>query len=194
MKPIPILALTLILLACNLAEGSPSCEWCGAPDAPDRLSWSTTIAPPDEGGEPLVLTGVVYAADGTTPLPGVLVYAYHTNAGGIYPRRGDERGKGRRHGRLRGWIRTNEQGEYRFRTIRPGGYPGRRDPAHVHMTLTPPDGPERWIDDVVFTDDPRVTEDYRRRSRSRGGSGISTPVRDESGTWHVRRDIVLPPP
>jgi protocatechuate 3,4-dioxygenase beta subunit len=139
----------------------------------------------------MILTGRVYRPDGTTPAADVVVYAYHTNAAGIYPTRGTEQGWGRRHGYLRGWVKTNAAGEYRFDTIRPAPYPGRRDPAHVHMTVKEPDRREYWIDEVVFTDDPLVTPGYGERVDRRGGSGIVTPVRDTTGAWVVRRDIIL---
>ena len=54
-------------------------------------------------------------ADGA-PAAGIIVYAYQTDATGIYPRGST------RHGRLRGWVRTDEAGRYRFDTIRPGAY------------------------------------------------------------------------
>ena len=59
------------------------------------------------------------------------------------------------------------------------------------MIVKEPDRREYWIDEVVFTDDPLVTERYRDRVEGRGGSGIVTPTRDAAGTWSVRRDIVL---
>ena len=49
-----------------------------------------------------------------------------------------------------------------------------------------------FIDDIHFDDDDRLTEAQRRRmSRGRGGSGLVAPVRDESQSWWVTRDIVL---
>lgn len=124
----------------------------------------------------------------------MVVYAYHTNAAGVYPpSTGPASAEGRRHGYLRGWVRTNERGEYRFTTIRPGTYPSRADPAHVHFIVKEPGRREYWIDDVVFTDDPLVDARYRGRVQNRGGNGISTPTRDADGTWRVRRDIRLEP-
>jgi protocatechuate 3,4-dioxygenase beta subunit len=139
----------------------------------------------------MILTGRVYRPDGVTPAPGVVVYAHHTNAAGVYPNRGDERGWGRRHGYLRGWVVTNAAGEYRFETIRPAPYTGGRDPAHVHLIVKEPDRREYWIDDVLFTDDPLVTAAHRARLENRGGNGVVTPTRDSNGTWLARRDIIL---
>lgn len=171
------------------------CEGCEAihEHTFDGLAWSSTIPRAGEPGDRLILTGRVYHPDGRTPAPDVVVYVHHTNAAGVYPTSGTEQGWGRRHGYLRGWVKTNADGDYRFDTIRPAPYPGRSDPAHIHMTVKEPDRREYWIDEVVFTDDSLVTPQYHSRAENRGGSGIVTPSRDASGVWRVRRDIVLEP-
>lgn len=195
MKPL-VVAAALLVPNVLLGQSRPNlyqCEGCEAiyEHRFDGLSWRTAIPPASEPGAPLVLTGRVYKPDGKTPAPDVIIYVHHTNAKGVYPMRGDEKAWGRRHGYLRGWVKTNAAGEYRFETIRPAAYPGRSDPAHIHMTVKEPERREYWIDEVVFTDDPLVTAQYRAREERRGGSGIVTPTRDASGTWTVRRDIVL---
>src|SRR5262245_32562255 len=52
-------------------------------DAPAELSASAVLAPAGEPGERLIVDGTVVATDGK-PLPGAVVYAYHTDASGIY--------------------------------------------------------------------------------------------------------------
>jgi protocatechuate 3,4-dioxygenase beta subunit len=165
--------------------GGP-CEDCeiaqrGMPAEPGPVA---RIAPIGEPGEPMVLEGVVRSADGK-PAAGIVVYGYHTNAKGRYP------GRDARHGDLRGWARTGADGRYRFETIRPGAYPGRRDPQHIHLHVIEPGRGTYYIDDVLFADDPRLTPERRARLAGRGGSGVTTPERDADGTWRVRRDIVL---
>ena len=147
--------------------------------------------PSGEPGESLVLSGTVYGDDGHTPAPNVIIYAYHTDAAGAYSKDGRETGNGRRHGRFRGWLRTDASGHYSIITIRPGTYPSRATPAHVHMTVTPPGQAERYIDDVVFSDDPLVDARWRAREERRGGSGIVVARRDSLGGWHAVRDIYL---
>ena len=186
----------LLVPGALLSQSRPNlfqCEGCEAihEHGFEDLGWSTVLPPAGEAGERMVLTGRVYRPDGATPASDVVIYIHHTNASGVYPRRGDERGWGRRHGYLRGWAKSNAQGEFRFETIRPAPYPGRTDPAHIHITIKEPGRQEYWIDEVVFTDDPLVTPAYGARVENRGGSGIVTPTRDAGGTWMVRRDIVL---
>jgi protocatechuate 3,4-dioxygenase beta subunit len=160
------------------------CEWVFV-GMPETLTSEARIAPPDEPGEPLRIGGVVTDANGQ-PAAGVIVYAYHTDASGVYPKAAT------RHGRLRGWARTAENGRSLFDTIRPGAYPGRSIPQHVHMHVIEPGYATYWIDDIVFTDDPLLTGTRRRdMAHGRGGSGVAEPIRDEAGIWRVRRDIVL---
>ncbi len=171
----------------------PSCQWCGASEAPASLSWETRISPLDEPGEPLIVEGRVYAADGTTPAPDVLLYVYQTNAAGVYPRLGDETGNARRHGYLRAWMRTDTEGRYRFGTIRPEPYRTRTEPAHIHITVQEPGESEYWIDSYNFDDDPLLTPGVRADLAGLGGSGIMELWRDEDGVWRGERNIVLEP-
>lgn len=168
-------------------EPLPACEWCGATEAPPDVSWTTTIAGPEEPGDPLVISGTVYHPDGSTPAPGVILYVYHTNAAGIYPKGGNEAGNGRRHGYLRSWVKTDDQGQYRVKTIRPGTYPTCSEPAHIHMTVKPPGVEEYWIDSLVFAGDRLITPENRGRLR------VIEVLRDEDQTWRGTRDIVLDP-
>ncbi len=169
----------------------PECEWCGAEEAPSELTWDIRIASEDEPGEPMVISGHVLEPDGLTPAAGVILYLYHTNAEGVYPRRGDETGNARRHGYLRGWLRTDDEGRYRFTTIRPAPYPNRHSPAHVHVTVKEPGREEYWIDSFVFEGDPLLTPEDRARRTGRGGSGVITLTRSADGVWRGSREIVL---
>lgn len=173
-------------------DGLPECEWCGASEAPANLSWRASIAPGSEPGRRLRVSGVVTKPDGVTPAPGVLIYAYHTDAKGVYPRRGNETGNARRHGYLRGWVRTDSAGRYEFLTIRPEPYPGGTNPAHIHMTVKAPGKDEQWIDEVHFDDDPILTAAARRHLRNVGGSGIVRVREGKDGVTEAERNIVLP--
>ena len=171
------------------------CEGCDAVFAgmPEHLEAFARIAGPDEPGERLRIEGTVRDAAGAAAA-GVIVYAYQTDARGLYPA-ADAALQGRaaaRHGRLRAWALTDAEGRYRFETIRPAGYPDTDLPAHVHMHVIEPGRCTYYIDDVMFADDPRLTASARRSLTSgRGGDGVAEPRRDPDGTWLVTRDIVL---
>lgn len=187
--------ITLLTLAAFLLNANPDtpepvvglpCEGCENVfvDMPDDLTWSARIAPCDAEGEAMVVDGTVRHPDGT-PAGSIIVYAYQTDDGGIYPTGSTF------HGSLRAWVVTDAEGRYRFHTIRPGNYPGRDLPQHIHMHVIEPGKATYYIDDITFTDDPKLPEAERTRTVCRAGCGVADPERDDDGTWHVRRDIVL---
>jgi protocatechuate 3,4-dioxygenase beta subunit len=157
---------------------------------PQRLEWQTTIAGPSETGERMEMSGRVYRADGKTPAAEVILYVYHTDAAGYYSPAPGAAGLTRRHGHLRGWMRTGASGEYKFKTIRPAPYPSRDNPAHIHPIVKEPDKNEYYIDEYVFDDDPLLTPERRAKLENRGGSGVVRLTR-AGGVWAGRRDITL---
>jgi protocatechuate 3,4-dioxygenase beta subunit len=157
---------------------------------PKDISWQTTIAGPDEPGEKLIMTGTIYKQDGKTPAPDVILYVYHTDNKGLYSP-APKQTQAKRHGHLRGWVKTDAQGRYEFKTIRPASYPNSRNPQHIHPLIKEPGVTLYWIDEFLFADDPVLTENEKSNQEKRGGSGIITLKKNEQGVWVGKRDIVL---
>jgi len=155
----------------------------GARDVP----WRATIAGKSEPGEKLILTGTVFDGESGKPREGVTVYAYHTDARGHY------RNKPWGRPRLRGWARTNAEGRYEFHTIKPGPYPMRRNPAHIHMTIAIPGKSEWWIPELRFGDDPFLSRQEAERAALRDTFASIRPLeRQADTTLRCVRDIRLP--
>ena len=169
------------------------CDGCRGiyDNIPSQLDWQTTIASAAEPGERMEISGIIYQVDGKTPAPDVILYVYHTDAKGIYSPDPGATGGARIHGHLRGWVRTNQRGEYKFASIRPAHYPNARGPAHIHAIVKEPDKSEYYIDEYLFDDDPAVTREPRPKVENRGGSGVIHLARNSEGVWVGRRDIVL---
>jgi protocatechuate 3,4-dioxygenase, beta subunit len=171
------------------------CEGCEAvhetPIPIEQLSHIDTLPDFNEEGPKIEISGVVFKADGITPVPGVVLYVYHTDQKGYYSTQGNETGWGKRHGYIRGWLKTNEKGEYKFYTLKPAPYPNATFPAHIHPTIKEADKSEYWIDDYVFDDDKFVDDKYRRDAQNRGGDGIVKLSKTGSGLYTARRDIIL---
>lgn len=152
-----------------------SCEGCEAiyesPIHFEKLSNMIWLPDWNEKEPRLAINGTVYNADGS-PASGVIIYIYHTDQTGVYPVKGDEKGWAKRHGYLRGWMKTNEKGEYKFFTRRPASYPGGRNPSHIHAIIKEPGKSEYWIDEYVFDDDPFLTATERNHMQNKGGNGI----------------------
>ena len=170
------------------------CEGCEAiyesPVPFEKLNWQDTLEDYYEPGPKLYVSGTVYNLDGSKPAPNVVLYFYHTDQTGIYPKKGNEKGWALRHGYLRGWVKTNEKGQYSFLTLKPASYPKSTEPAHIHFIIKEPNRNEYYIDDIVFDDDPFLSEAHRQRLQNKGGSGILKPEK-QNGVLVARRDIVL---
>ncbi len=139
---------------------------------------------------PIKISGTVYKSDGKTPAPNIILYVYHTNDKGIYPKRDASKNWERRHGFLRGWMKTDKNGKYTFYTSRPASYPRSTVPQHIHITVKEPDRNEYYIEDFYFSDDPNLTKSILNRKRSRGGSGIIT-LKKIDGILAASRNIIL---
>lgn len=155
--------------------------------SPDEAA-KATLAPKGEPGETLIVTGKVYAADGTTPLAGASVYVYQTDARGYY---GANDSRDSTRPRLRATMRTDAEGRYEFQTIKPGSYPGTRNPAHIHYVVNAP-GHKEKVFEIVFEDDPNVTDRIRAdAAREESAYSIKRPDKDRQGVLRCTQDIRL---
>jgi protocatechuate 3,4-dioxygenase beta subunit len=175
-------------------------DTCDSPDAdieccfinmPGNVSNIMTIAGEDEAGTRILIKGKVLKGDGETPYPGILIYAYQTDANGIYSKKGDETGSQKWHGYLHGWCRTDAGGNYEIHTIRPGKYPSNDFPAHIHAAFKEPDGKTYYINDYVFADDEHVNNQYLRNLTYPGDNGVITLIKNKEGIFEGERITIL---
>ncbi|GAA3070927.1 protocatechuate 3,4-dioxygenase subunit beta [Streptosporangium carneum] len=110
-------------------------------------------------GERIVVTGRVLDAAGR-PVPGTLLEIWQANAAGRYAHEGDRHpapldpnftGAGR--------CLTDEEGRYRFVSIKPGAYPWRNHhnawrPAHIHFSVFGTAFTQRLVTQMYFPGDP----------------------------------------
>lgn len=169
-----------------------SCEGCEAVyEFGDKQLFAIDTLPEFENTQPqLKFSGTVFQIDGKTPAPNVIIYIYHTDRKGIYPTKGNETGWAKRHGFIRGWVKTGKDGKFTFYTFRPAAYPNGRAPEHIHITIKEPEKNEYYIEDVFFDDDPLLTNKAKAELHNRGGSGIVT-IQLQNEMQVVKRDITL---
>ena len=163
-------------------------EWSGAISTPVDVSWKTVLSNETDKGEPIEISGTVFQADGKTVAPNTLIYLYHTDFEGYYGRKKDEH----RHGRYRGWMLTDKEGRYSFRTIKAAPYPQNRFAAHIHITLTTVTMKEDWIDSTLFEGDQLISQRERSMAGQKGGfNPILTFEKGKDGVLHATRNIKL---
>jgi protocatechuate 3,4-dioxygenase, beta subunit len=133
--------------------------WAG-PDAADL----TRRHQGEPLGERIIVAGRVLDEDGR-PVPGTLVELWQCNAAGRYRHPVDQHdapldpnfdGVGQ--------VVSNDNGEYRFLTIKPGAYPWRNTynswrPAHIHFGIFGPAFATRVITQMYFPGDPLLQFD-----------------------------------
>ena len=110
-------------------------------------------------GQRIIVTGRVLDDQGQ-PIPNTLLEIWQANASGRYLHKRDQwpgpldpnfLGMGR--------CLTNEEGVYKFLTVRPGAYPWKNHfnawrPAHIHFSLFGPSMRSRLVTQMYFPDDP----------------------------------------
>jgi len=194
MKNILLCFLILLISTCTYSQnrlvGGP-CEGCEAVfEYGDRELTPVDTLPDFASMEPKIkVTGTIYKPDGTTPAPGVILYVYHTNREGIYATKGGESGWARRHGYIRGWVRTGNDGRYTFYTFKPGSYGS--NPAHIHPIILEPGGRYYWLGSYRFAGDPNLDTGEDSDSGPRGGSSGIMDMRREGNLLVGERDIIL---
>lgn len=139
---------------------------------------------------PIKISGIVYKQDGKTPASNVILYVYHTNDKGVYPKKDGSKGWERRHGYLRGWMKTDENGSYAFYSSRPASYPNTTLPQHIHITVKEPEKNEYYLADYYFSDDPNLSTTIKNRTNHRGGNGIIS-LQKKGELYVAQRNIVL---
>ena len=171
-----------------------NCEGCEAiyesPVSFKQLNNIDTLPDFNEPGPKIEISGIIFKADGKTPAANVVLYIYHTNQNGLYPKKGSEQGWAKRHGYIHGWIKTDHTGFYKFYTLVPASYPNSNNPKHIHPTIKEPGISEYWIDEFLFDDDPLLPAAERNKLNPVGGIGVLKTV-FTNGMLHAKRNIIL---
>ncbi|HTQ54255.1 MAG TPA: protocatechuate 3,4-dioxygenase subunit beta [Bryobacteraceae bacterium] len=156
----------------------------------------------DPIGERIIVAGRVLDEDGR-PVPHTLIELWQANAAGRYAHAVDDHpapldpnftGAGR--------TLTDENGSYRFVTIKPGAYPWRNHanawrPAHIHFSLFGPCFITRLVTQMYFPNDPLMAHDPvsqsipNERARRRLVSRFDLDLTQPEWALGYRFDFVL---
>jgi protocatechuate 3,4-dioxygenase, beta subunit len=157
-------------------------------EAPAQITSSSRIAPANEPGEPLVIEGAVIDQQTKAPVPGVVVYAYHTDATGHYVKEGPGPGAANFTPRLRAWVKTDSRGHFEWQTIRPAPYPDRDVPAHIHVTAWGAGYPVQWFQ-VEFAGDPLLPKQHFTDNTA--DFLYIVPLEQQQGAWRGKLELRL---
>ena len=126
---------------------------------------TVTLVTTQEPGAQTTVKGKLLSAN-KTPLANTLVYVYQTDHRGWYAddKPHVEQNEGDRgHARLFGYLKTNDQGEFELKTIRPASYPNSTLPQHIHFEAFSENGRALIITELLFDDDPMLVGELRER-------------------------------
>jgi protocatechuate 3,4-dioxygenase beta subunit len=158
---------------------------------PDNISPIDTSAAWHSQEQKLHIAGTVFQSNGQTPAADVIIYYWQTDEKGYYTPREGMDPQARRHGYIRGWVKTDDDGNYSIFTIRPAPYPNSDMPAHIHLSVKEPNiADEYYIDEFVFDDDSLLTASKRATMENRGGSGI-LKVNASADIQYAHHNIIL---
>lgn len=169
--------------------GCETCEYMyiGQPASINAVDTSAGWQGP---GQKLIIKGRVFQIDGRTPAAGITLYYWQTDHKGLYSYREGIPEGAKKHGHIRGWLKTDAEGRYTLYTVQPAPYPKSNIPAHIHMVVKEPGMSEYYIDDVEFDDDKLLTGAERKKRLARGGTGVLRPEMIK-GVQVAERNIIL---
>ncbi len=150
------------------------------PDIKDNL-----LAPVDEQGTRLIISGVVRTLNCTSVIPNAKIDLWHANDAGEYDNSGYK---------LRGVTYSNAQGFYMFETIYPGKYLNGAQfrPSHIHVKVTPP-GFSTLTTQIYFEGDDSIPTDVAASvtSGTYDARARIIPLDDVDGKFEGSWDIIV---
>ncbi|MCW8905924.1 MAG: protocatechuate 3,4-dioxygenase [Sedimenticola sp.] len=143
-------------------------------------------------GEVTDLSGRLLDRNGR-PLQGVRIEIWQCDANGRYHHPRDRGGMPRDSGfQGFGFTRADDQGRYRFRTIRPVPYPGRTP--HIHVAVFP-DGRRPFVTQLYVAGEPGNVDDFLYRRIAPELRELVTaefrPGAPAGVEWLAEKDIIL---
>ncbi len=146
-------------------------------DAPER----DLLNVGDRPGTPLRLSGRITSAGCDSPVPGARLDIWHADGDGVYDLDTGDFG-------LRGRVRGDDDGNYRFSSVQPGAYffGGQARARHIHVKVTAPD--HRPLTTQLYFPD-----DELRAFDAQYGCGLDVEIISQGDILTARFSFVLQP-
>ena len=156
---------------------------------------SSAVMPGSEGKpNPITIQGKVFESDGVTPADGVIIYMYQHDENGDFQFEDENDDKRLLH---RTWIKTDEEGNYSFKTFVPGeaivplNYPRHYGPKQYYLVAKSGDSEEYMLPAFMFEDDELIGKSCKRRLKRKGLDILLSPE-SKDGVVIAEKNIILP--
>ncbi len=189
----------------RLPGGHTATELTAPRFSPARYPAFADLTAPGGGkalGERIIVAGRVLDEDGRA-VPGVMIELWQANAAGRYDHTRDQHDAPcDPHFHGAGRVFSDEDGRYRFITIKPGAYPWRNHhnawrPNHIHYSLFGSGFAQRLVTQMYFPGDPLLAFDPifnatpDTAARARLVAGFDLDVTQPEWALGYRFDVVL---
>jgi protocatechuate 3,4-dioxygenase beta subunit len=87
--------------------------------------------------------------------------------------------------RLQAWAKTDEEGKFEFRTIRPAPDHLGREGGHFHFTTVSSEFGKQWMQKIYFLDDHKISNHEKQRSAAQGKFSWLKEVKTLDGIQHI---------
>lgn len=152
-----------------------------------NLNATDTISGFETQENKLKITGTIFQSDGVTPAKDVILFIEQPNENGEYDLKFENN---KRYVNHRGWIKTDDNGQYTFYTFIPGSFRHSKDLRHIHPIVKESGKPEYAMDAFLFNDDPFLTKTCRKKLLKKGKKNILTTLKKDD-IYFATHNIVL---
>jgi len=178
-----VTVLDEIIVADNYKKRSPIYDY-----SEKKLNNTDTIPGFTSKQNKVKISGIVYESDGVTPAKNVILYICQAGEDGYYELK---RYNKKRYVYHRGWIKTNDDGQYNFYTFVPGTVTRSKDLKQIHLVVKESKKTEYDMEAFLFDNDPALTSSCRLKIEKFSNTNRILKLDEKEGICIAKRDIIL---
>lgn len=153
-----------------------------------QLNNTDTIPGFESKKNKLKISGTIYQSDGVTPAKDVILYIEQADEHGDFDLRKEN---DTRYVHNRGWIKTDDNGQYTFYTYVPGNDRRYNQMQQLYPIVKEPSKTEYEIGTFLFDEDPLLSKLCRKRLAKKGDPTRILKLTMVDGLLVTKKDIVL---
>ncbi len=153
-----------------------------------QLSNIDTIPGFESKENKLKIYGTIYKSDGVTPAKDVILYIEQADEHGNFDLRKED---DMRYVYNRGWVKTDDNGQYTFYTYVPGNDRRFNQMQQLFPIVKEPSKKEYEIATFLFDEDPLLSKSCRKRMSKKGDLTRILKLKKEGGLFVTQKNIIL---